>query len=178
MHFFAPQEHYRLLAVLARQVHEAGLGIVDVGSPALHSAAALWVGAHKVETFEHEPDKKKVLPPAVEASAKKSGILVRTEDPLRALTSKVLERVGLIALDVEPHSGVYERVFLQALLDRGYRGLVVLDESQLNAGMRDVLKWAPVRKIDVTHLAHWSGTALLVFDAERFVVDVESPPRT
>lgn len=183
IHFFAQNEAYRLLAYLAARVPGR---IVDIGSTRLHSAAALWVGrASKeaarsqssgapgttetpetvLETFDAGPTRKQLMG-GTGARAQDAGIVVRTEDPLEVLTPERLATVGLIALDVEPHDGTYERIFIQAMLDRGYRGLLVLDNYRVSQGMQNVYRWAPVRKVDVTDMAHWSGTAVLVFNSE------------
>jgi hypothetical protein len=183
-YFFAPNEHYRLLAFLAREVSQgSSLGgtnadIIDIGSHIGQSAAALWVGARgaptvTVRTFDYGTSRKSLPPSAMAFIARHGGMRVETtEDVLGALPADVLAKIRLIALDVEPHDGAFERSFLQTLIDRDYKGLVVVDETRLNEGMVNLYKWAPVKKLDVTHIAHWSGTAILVFDPDG-TVDVK-----
>ena len=167
--FLADREHYRLLAYLARKVTALfpGSPVVDIGSHLGHSAAALRAGAAAasvVHTFDHGVTK--ALPPDALAFARANGIVVNGPhaDALDELAKFVKGGCMLVALDPEPHDGVYERKVIQALMDCDFTGLLVLDETRLNEQMRHLLNWAPVKKIDVTSVAHWSGTAVLVFD--------------
>lgn len=172
-YFQADREHYRLLAFLAREVSRMfpGSPILDIGSHLGHSAAALRAGADvqtsPVFTFDHGARFAKALPPEARAMADACNIEVQppTREALDDIPDFVTRRgCMLVALDTEPHDGVYERAVIQSLMDTGFKGILVLDETRLNQNMQDLFKWAPVKKIDVSQVAHWSGTAVLVFD--------------
>lgn len=174
--FFAPNEHYRLLAVLARQAARAfpTSAILDLGSPYACSAAALCLGAMAagssidVHTFDLGSGSKAVMPPDARAYAERSGIQIHVKvnepDDMLERVMRQAHQAHLIALDTEPHDGVLERKIVEALMDVGYRGLLVVDEIRLNESMLNFWKWVPMKKIDVTHHAHWSGTGIIVFD--------------
>jgi hypothetical protein len=53
----------------------------------------------------------------------------------------------------------------QVLMSSGYKGVVLADDIRLNDKMRAFWQWVPLKKFDVTHYGHHSGTGVIVFDA-------------
>ena len=185
------KEHYMLLAALSRAA-AASLGspfaIVDIGSHHCLSAAALCAGASAgpprdaaaattLFSFDRPPHLKH-LSPAAAAFAEARGVRVMPPDAdARAAIGNLVAQhdVRIVALDVEPHDGVYEREVVQALLRHDYKGILVLDDIFANQAMRSLWQWLPLKKIDLTPIAHWSGTGIAVFDPEHMDVAVALP---
>ncbi len=171
-YFLADREHYRLLAFLAQEVTRLfpSSPVVDIGSHLGHSAAALRAGAaltSPIYTLDHGVQYAKALPcGTIEIAAELYNIRVEppTREPLQELRGFIQRGCMLMAIDTEPHDGTYERAVIQALMDENFQGLLVVDETRLNEHMKHLLNWTPVKKIDVTSVAHWSGTAVLVFN--------------
>lgn len=70
----------------------------------------------------------------------------------------------LILLDVDPHNGEFEKQFVTFLLEKQYKGIVVFDDINLNAPMKEFWAWmTQVEKHDITEYGHHSGTGLAVF---------------
>jgi hypothetical protein len=178
LHFFAAKEQYRLVSLVARAVGSAfpDAPMVDIGSPLMHAAAALWTGARaagsnaKVLAFcnQQDPEASWRVPESVQQLARESGIEALDVTVTSALEGidDLVQRQGckLMVLDKDPHDGVFERLVIQKLMDLDYRGLLIMDDARLNPEMANVIKWAPLKKVDATHLGHWSGTTVLVFD--------------
>lgn len=177
-------EHYKLIAHLAKQLPENSV-VADIGTFGGHSAVALAtnptasvVTYDVVDHFEllresHVGEKTILDHPRIE---------FRVRNCLDADQLAFLKDLPLIVLDVDPH-GSQERDILAALKSVGYRGIVICDDIQMNQDMRSF--WATgipegVSKINVTKFGHWSGTGILVFDADAHsvVVAMQSrPPR-
>ncbi len=66
-----------------------------------------------------------------------------------------------IVLDIDPHDGIEETRILEALEKNNYKGIVLLDDINLNPGMKNFWK-------DITEYGHWSGTGIVIFDSNRF----------
>ena len=164
-------EHYKLLAAIASKFVRGRF--YDVGTYLGHSALAL---AHRYDelgnrviTFDIQDCFK-----TAEASAIKShgGIELRVKDAIEDV-AEIVSNADVVLLDVTPHDGQFERVFITELIRRGFKGLLILDDIHLNAEMTALWQWVPAaRKIDLTDLGHWSGTGLVAFDPEG-TIDLE-----
>lgn len=176
-------EHYKLLWHLTRQITEAAaqssinntIDLVDVGSSACLSVAAIAAGLSedriknvRITTYDRAgllTDQVKQLPDsALSCAAARS---VRIKPPgidLLMDASLDVSNAYLVAIDVEPHDGQYERSIIEHLMNEGYRGLIVIDEIRMNTAMANLWKWVPLKKIDVTEIAHWSGTGIAICD--------------
>lgn len=75
----------------------------------------------------------------------------------------------LILLDLDPHDGIQETIFLQKLRDISYKGLIILDDISTNdkmnwfPQMREFWETIPEEKYDLTKYGHGSGTGLVNF---------------
>lgn len=80
----------------------------------------------------------------------------------------------LVVLDIDPHDGPSEVAFVKLLLDKGFKGILVCDNVKLNEGMQEFWNSIPshLKKIDVSQLAHWTGTGIVVFDPSYIDVQV------
>lgn len=64
------------------------------------------------------------------------------------------------------HDGVYERVFFDFLVERGYKGLLLLDDIHLNGEMKHFWSSITHPKHDMTSVGHKTGTGLVYFGLE------------
>jgi len=181
-------EHYRLLHAVARQVVSRTPSedptptpfksqIIDIGSHHGLSMSALLAGCLAAESnntsgmprasvvcFDREPWKKQLAPDAL-AFATQHGVDVKPSHvDFFSCTDEFLRTSAIVAIDVEPHDGQYERRIIERLMCAGFRGIAVVDEIRATSAMASMWKWIPLKKLDVTDLAHWSGTGIVVFD--------------
>jgi len=61
------------------------------------------------------------------------------------------------------HDGVYEQVFFDWLVSRGYEGILVLDDIHLNPAMQRFWAGITLPKHDLTRLGHSTGTGFVCF---------------
>ena len=189
--FLAPegQEHYRMLAHIAATmamgeclrhdplrtgdsmrngVPREPLKIADVGTFKGYSAIALAsVGADKVHVTTY--DIMDCMPPPPAPSAKTlpniAFRMMNCFDDMDAIC-----KCDLISLDIDPHDGLQERRFVDALTAAGYKGVLFCDDIHLCQGMSQF--WASIKqqKYDVTRASHWSGSGIVIFDPSRHQV--------
>ena len=62
------------------------------------------------------------------------------------------------------HDGVLEREFINELVKRDYKGIVVFDDIYLHDCMKVWWESVTQRKEDWTDIGHWSGTGVVFFD--------------
>ena len=74
------------------------------------------------------------------------------------------DNVSIVMIDVDPHDGSQERVMMDWLREKGWKGILMHDE--IGPGWPDIqLMWdeIPEEKFDVTEIAHMSGTGIVNF---------------
>lgn len=74
------------------------------------------------------------------------------------------DNVSIIVIDVGPHDGKQERVMMDWLREKGWKGILVLDD--IGPGWPLIQEmWNEItdEKIDVTDFAHLSGTGIVNF---------------
>lgn len=158
--FLAKNEHYRLLAWLAKHFGPDAI-LIDIGTNHGDSALALSAGGGVVLSFDVED--------RTSSRAKASNVNYRHEDlfDLDVLDrwKETLLRSALIFIDVDPHEGTREIGMVRWLQENRYKGLIVLDDIHYFPAMRANL-WLPIEdefKVDATSLGHWSGTGIVSF---------------
>jgi hypothetical protein len=171
----AGTEPYNLLAHLAQQLH--GKLIVDLGTHYASSAFAL--GSEPSNTiwsydlFSHEQliaDYNNISTAQLKQAA--PNIEFKGGNALLALG--LLLPAPLISLDTAhfPDTIPFEREFVLALQQAGYRGVVICDDIFLNREMVDW--WGEIRlpKYDITHTGHAAGgTGVIDFSGMLIVED-------
>jgi hypothetical protein len=72
---------------------------------------------------------------------------------------------AFIFLDIDPHEGTREYKLYEWLKSKAYKGFLVCDDVVLFPAMREHFwdKVPQAEKIEVTHLAHHSGTGIVFF---------------
>ena len=78
-------------------------------------------------------------------------------------TDKEMLSSPLIMFDIDPHDGKQERVFVDNLINVGYKGTVIFDDIHLNEGMKQFWSSITQEKHDYTQYGHWSGTGIVIF---------------
>ena len=164
------QEHYRLLAHIANQFG-SGVTFADLGTLLGFSALALALNpANRVLTY----DIVDRIPDAGILTVKQvANIELRLQNCLSARALPEIADCPFIVMDVDPHDGMQEFAMVQVLMSSGYKGIVLADDIRLNDKMRAFWQWVPLKKFDVTHYGHHSGTGVIVFDATVCDVTVE-----
>ena len=74
------------------------------------------------------------------------------------------DNISIIMIDVDPHDGSQERVMMDWLREKGWKGILMHDD--IGPGWPDIqLMWdeIPEEKFDVTEIAHMSGTGIVNF---------------
>lgn len=165
----AGKEPYRLEAFLAKELQNSTPHI-DIGTYTGLSALALSCDPNqKVVTY----DVRDWIPDDKELTVKtKPNIEMRLLDCCREIEE--LCKAKLILLDIDPHDGIEERNIVQQLKKHGFKGILLLDDINLNANMKAFWDSITEQKIDVTEYGHWSGTGLVIFDPTNYQVIVKN----
>lgn len=161
------KEHYPLLAHMASQCEPGDL-IVDMGTHVGMSALAL-ASNEKVQVISYD------LIDLIDTKEPSAKTCPNIE--LRIMNCKndvaTLLRAKIILMDVDPHDGIQEKEYIELLIRHGYKGIVLCDDIYLDA-MKPFWEWVPLKKIDLSHYGHWSGTGAIIFDPS--VADLHVTP--
>lgn len=168
---FGERDHYRLLAYLSTLVPR-GRSIVDIGTCRGNSALSLSYSGHVVESFDvaEWPNRP--------STSKIRYHLEDLFDPkVRQEYERLLLESAIILIDIAPHVGTQELELVEWLREKGYEGLVVLDDIWWYKEMRDNLWYRiePRFRTDATVFGHWSGTGIVSFKNR---VELEGEPDT
>jgi len=150
----AGQSEYRLYAYLSTFFHKST--ILDIGTRTGGSALAL----------SYNPTNQVISYDLVEqgaSSIKKDNI---TWKIMNFMEDETLDwdNIPIVMIDVDPHDGSQERVMMDWLRDKGWKGILIHDD--IGPGWPDIqLMWdeIPEEKFDVTEIAHMSGTGIANF---------------
>lgn len=150
-HIESGKEHYRLLMYVSKLVNNEL--IFDVGTNKCMSALALsYNNLNRIKTF----DILRLLPenPVVENIEYIIGDSTKDLD---------LEKCKIIFLDVD-HDGLYENKFYDHLKSTKWKGILLLDDINLNEDMKMFWNRIEEEKYNITNIGHWSGTGMVVFE--------------
>jgi hypothetical protein len=160
-------EHYKLLAYLSNQI---GGDIADIGTLRGASALALSLNENSnIFTF----DILNQIPDEGDTPVTRKNIhmyLIRGQDVI-----PLIKHCKLIVMDVDPHDGKQEVEIFNKLVEHKFQGILIVDDIHLNDGMERFWNSIPthLKKLDLTHLGHGTGTGLVVFDRNVIDVDIE-----
>tara|TARA_R110000851_G_scaffold94442_1_gene205265 strand:+ start:365 stop:952 length:588 start_codon:yes stop_codon:yes gene_type:complete len=149
-------EHYKLVKYLSDKFSDQTL--LDLGTREGISALCMAPTKNKVVTYDILPIHLPFLNKYTNVEFKQLDINLETKENLL--------QSPLMLLDVDPHDGKQETVFLKTLRDIKYKGLVVLDDIRLNPHMIQMWESIPETKYDLTAWGHFSGTGLVDFSGE------------
>jgi hypothetical protein len=163
----AGQEHYKLLSYISQHINGE---VFDIGTLFGGSALALSINdKSKVITL----DRTRFIPetdPQNPATASLITPLSRPNIKMYVASGQAvipqIAQAPLVVLDVDPHDGFQETDFIERLVRHDFKGILVVDDINLNKDMRTFWHNIPhnLKKLDVTHLGHHTGTGILVFD--------------
>jgi predicted O-methyltransferase YrrM len=71
------------------------------------------------------------------------------------------KNINLIVIDVDPHDGLQEPPMVEFIVDKGFKGLILLDDIHLNSAMNEMWDNFEYEKYDATEVGHFSGTGIL-----------------
>lgn len=166
----AGKEHYRMLAEISHQLW-LGSRISDVGTFCGASALALSSNPNVLVTTY---DIESFIPndPVVATPLTRPNVVQKIMSGHADISN--IAQCDVVLLDIDPHDGPAEMQFVNMLIEHGFRGVLVCDDIHLNDGMRAFWGNIPrhLRKIDASHLAHWSGTGMVVFDPSYLDVQI------
>ncbi len=89
------------------------------------------------------------------------------KDNIRLIVGNFLEddinykNVDLIVIDVDPHDGLQEPPMIEHIINKGYEGLIILDDIHLSPEMENMWNNFEYEKHDATEIGHFSGTGIL-----------------
>jgi predicted O-methyltransferase YrrM len=147
------REHYRLLSYIGYLFNKEIL--IDIGTNNGCSALALAqnesnsVISYDIIKFEET----KLI--------NKENIEFKIENILNNLS--VINRTRFIFLDAN-QDGVFEVTLVNKLIEKGYKGILIIDDINLNSEMKDFWKNINLEKHDLTKLGHDTGTGLIIFE--------------
>jgi len=148
-------EHYRLLSYLVNKFDNTT--VIDAGTYQGWSALAMAQNpSNKVLSYDIVPLSFDFLKSYVNVELIQKDI--NNED------ASFILNAYLIMLDVDPHDGIQEKLFIQKLIDINYTGYVLCDDIFLNDQMTAWWKSISLPKYDLTDVGHMHGTGLICFN--------------
>lgn len=146
------REHYRLLVYVGFLFENKN--IIDVGTYQGTSALSLGLsGINQIISFDvlQQPEVRYIT---------NENIKFKLGDILNDENVELLLSSPFIMLDTA-HEGPFEYAFYSHLKKIGYKGLLLLDDINLNDEMRGFWKSIEEEKYDLTSKGHWSGTGIV-----------------
>ena len=157
----AGQSEYRLYAWLSTQFNNTT--ILDVGTRTGGSALALsYNETNKVMSYDLQEQ-------GASSGINKDNIQFNIKD-FRDDETLDFDNISIIMLDVDPHDGVQEEEMFEWLEDKGWKGLVLLDDIGPQwPEIEDFWNRITYPKINVTEVGHMSGTGFVNFDEKHSI---------
>jgi len=161
-HGTSGQEHYKLLSYLSNLYNNSL--ILDIGTYLGLSSMALSNNKNNtVITFDiNELNINKNYPSVKDVK----NIVYMVENILdnKAKFYDMVKKSNIIIMDVDPHDGVQEPLFMDVFKEAGFEGILILDDINLNKSMNDWWNSISYEKYDISKYGHWSGTGLVNFN--------------
>ena len=157
----AGQSEYRLYAWLSTQFNNTT--ILDVGTSTGGSALALsYNDKNKVISYD-------LVEQGATEGIKKDNVEFKIQD-FREDDTLDYDNISIIMIDVDPHDGTAEEEMFEYLEEKGWKGLVLLDDIGPQwPEIEDFWNRITFPKINVTEVGHMSGTGLVNFDEKHNV---------
>lgn len=167
-HFFTAdpgKEHYKFLAYMASCLGDDSK-MVDIGTYFGFSALALAANEKQkvisYDIFDWIPDD---VPKSIK---NKDNIEINIMDCMEDI-GNILES-DFICLDVSPHDGFQEIQIYNLLKKYKYKGILYVNNLNINAEMKQFIDSVSHTKIDVTNYAHFTGSSLIIFDPSKYSI--------
>ena len=157
----AGQSEYRLYAWLSTQFNNTT--ILDVGTRTGGSALALsYNETNNVMSYDLQEQ-------GASSGINKDNIQFNIKD-FRDDETLDFDNISIIMLDVDPHDGVQEEEMFEWLEEKGWKGLVLLDDIGPQwPEIEDFWNRITYPKLNVTEVGHMSGTGLVNFDEKHTI---------
>ena len=157
----AGQSEYRLYAWLSTQFNNTT--ILDVGTRTGGSALALsYNETNKVMSYDLQEQ-------GASSGISKSNVQFNIKD-FREDDTLDFDNISIIMLDVDPHDGVQEEEMFEWLEEKGWKGIVLLDDIGPQwPEIEDFWNRITYPKLNVTEVGHMSGTGLVNFDEKHTI---------
>lgn len=147
-------EHYRLMSYIS--LNNEGIKILDIGTLKGCSALALSINPNnEVNSFN--------LNNELQLNVKPSNINFFIDDILKSEYLELILDSKYILLDTF-HDGTFETIFVNYLIQVGYKGYLLLDDIYLNKEMIEFWNSISKEKYDITNLGHSTGTGVVYFN--------------
>lgn len=150
----AGAEHYKLLTYIASLVNDAV--ILDLGTHIGCSCLAL---SSNVNNTIHSFDL--VNRRVVNQPTNNNHFYI--EDILQTENISLFEKANIVMLDTA-HEGPFEQAVYEHLQKIDWKGILLLDDIFLNPEMTAFWDGITHEKRDITHLGHFSGTGIVLFN--------------
>jgi predicted O-methyltransferase YrrM len=161
------KEHYKLLAYLSKTLNCKKL--VELGTYIGQGTVALSYDeskeVHSYDIYSWFPEDGSIT------AENRENIQLHVCDYIDDM-AEIIKDCSLVFLDID-HTGVTERIIMDALRKVGYKGLVLIDDTKLNDEMKSFYADIPEKKMDISDVGHWSGSGLVIMDPSVFEVVVE-----
>jgi len=169
----AGEEHYKLLSFLAKQVAQTKTTCVVADIGTLYGCSALaFALAHpsvKVTTY----DINNVIPNAQNIKTISSIPNITRKYMSAQIDLENISKSDIVLLDIDPNEGEEEAKIVNKLKEYGFKGLLVVDDINLNDKMKHFWNAVKLPKYDVTKVGHWTGTGIIVFDDNTLDVSLQ-----
>ena len=155
------QEPYRLYSYLTTFFNN--VTIIDVATKDGCSSTALSYN-----------DSNKVLSYSLNAISSfkpsNNNVEYRDVDPIIDFSKELVQNVKIVHVNVD-QTGEYEQKIIQKLFELGFSGIIILDniyhpDLKRNKSMKQLWETIQFPKIDATKYGHWSGTGIIVMNAD------------
>lgn len=148
------QEHYRLLKYFAKNI---GGHIVEIGTHCGTSAVALATATeHDVITYDISDVKENDLSHIKNLTFRLCEFTDDVDYKEKILNSK------MIFIDA-PHTGEFEQMCYDWLVENNYKGITIWDDIHLNEEMKIFWNGVEQNKMDVSDYGHITGTGIIFF---------------
>jgi predicted O-methyltransferase YrrM len=150
------KEHYKLLTYIGNSYN--GITILDAGTCNGLSCMALAENPNNHVITYDIIDKD--LPVFSKENVTFKKLDINKEDAELVMSSSI------IMLDIDPHDGIQETVFIKYLKEIKYKGYVICDDISLSTEMKSWWASVDVEKYDVSEVGHFSGTGIINFNED------------
>jgi len=169
----AGEEHYKLLSFLAKQVAQTKQSCVisDIGTLYGCSALAFALAHPSVQVTTY--DISNVVPNAQNIKTISSVSNITRKYMSAQIDIASIAKSDIILLDIDPHEGEEEAKIVKSLKEHGFKGLLIIDDINLNDKMKACWNDIKLPKYDVTKVGHWTGTGIIVYDENTLDISVQ-----
>lgn len=148
---------YKLYAHLSKQLPDGAL-VADLGTNYGNSAIAFASNPNiKVQTYD-------ILDKVGDGIGYRLMKNIRFVRADCALYIDAYINASLVLLDIDPHNGSDETKIVQALQNKGFKGVLLCDDIYY-ANMRSFWDQVTLKKFDLTKWGHVAGTGAIIFDS-------------